>query len=242
MAVVTGGGSGIGRGTCQVLARLGFTVAAVDINGPGAEETARTITAAGGQAMALKADVSDADDVSRAIRQAAEALGGLYALVNCAGVIVEKPLEETRDEDWQRMLNVHLSGTFYACRAAAPLMRQRGGKIVNISSTWALVGQANATAYCAAKAGILGLTKALARELAPWKINVNVVAPGSVNTNMQTGVSPEVIAARIQANPWKRYAEPEEIGAIIAFLCSPEADYITGQVLSPNGGAVIVGI
>ena len=155
-----------------------------------------------------------------------------------------RPQDSMTDEQWHRMIDVHLGGAFNCCRAVVPAMKQQGGgKIICTASVSGMVAWGyDDVHYCAAKAGLLGLAKRLAKDLAPYKINVNAVAPGSVMTPIQRNVPPEVLETRQRENPWGRFADAREIGYLVAFLASAEADYITGQVISPNGGAVIVGI
>jgi len=170
--------------------------------------------------------------------------GGIDLLVNNAGIGDNStPVDEMNDDQWERMINVHLSGTFRMTRAAVPSMKKRGGgRIVNISSQSGMVGEPDYCHYCAAKAGILGLTKALAKELAPFKIAVNAVAPGVIETPYFKNYSEEQMAAKRALVPWGRLGRPEDVAELTAFLLSDAAEYITGQVVSPNGGKTIVGI
>ena len=243
VALVTGASSGIGRATAIVLAERGADVACNGRDVARLEETVAAVRARGRLALALVADVADAGQVRAMVRTAQDCFGRIDILVNNAGHIVSGLVEQHSDSDWHRILDVHLGGAFYCVREVVPMMkRQMSGKIVNISSIYGMTGAPNYIAYSTAKAGLLGFTKALAKELAPFKINVNAVAPGSTMTAIQSVLDPAIIDARRQANPWKRYATPEDIAYAIAFLASDDADFITGQVISPNGGAVIVGI
>lgn len=244
IALITGAASGIGRATAQVLAERGCDVAICDIDLSGALLAAQQISEIGIRTLAVRVDVSDSNDVEKMAAQVANELGPIDILFANAGYHETCPLEKMTDDQWHRMINVHLGGTFYCCRAVVPSMKNRmNGRIICTSSVSGMVAWGFDDAhYCAAKAGILGLTKRLAKDLAPYKINVNAIAPGSVMTPMQRNVPAEVISTRMRENPLGRYADPREIGYLVAFLASKEADYITGQVVSPNGGAVIVGI
>jgi 3-oxoacyl-[acyl-carrier protein] reductase len=244
VALVTGAGSGIGRAMAYVFAQRGCDVVIGDVSEDRAQRVAAEVAGLGVQALPLMADVADSGAVNEMVARALSELGRIDILVNNAGYDEECPTENMSDEMWSRMIAVHLDGCFYCCRAVIPTMKGLNkGKIVNISSISAMVawGEQNAH-YCAAKAGIMGFTKALAKELAPWKISVNAIAPGSTMTPIQDRVPQELIEARRKANPMGRFAQPEEIAYLAAFLASDEGDYITGQVISINGGAVIVGI
>jgi 3-oxoacyl-[acyl-carrier protein] reductase len=228
----------------HVFAGRGCDIVIGDLSEHGAQQVAAEVTGLGVRALPLVADVADSGAVNGMVAKALDELGRIDILVNNAGYDEECPTDEMSDEMWSRMIAVHLNGCFYCSRAVIPAMKERGkGKIVNISSISAMVawGEKNAH-YCAAKAGIMGFTKALAKELAPWKISVNAIAPGSTMTPIQDRVPRELIEARRKANPMGRFAQPEEIAYLAAFLASDEGDYITGQVISINGGAVIVGI
>jgi 3-oxoacyl-[acyl-carrier protein] reductase len=244
VAVVTGAGAGMGRAHALLLAERGAHVIAQDIRDGAAEETAGLARAAGGGAEALACDVAD-PALKGLLAAAGERLGRVDILVNNAGIGGEPTIEETTEEHFDRMFAVHVKGAFHAAQGVVPLMkRRRRGKIVNISSIWGMVGHHYASPYCGAKAALLGLTKAWAKELAPWNIHVNAVAPGGVLTEMVLS-QPDVeakMAGKIARVPLGRYAEPREIAYTVAFLASPAADFITGQVISPNGGEVIVGI
>jgi 3-oxoacyl-[acyl-carrier protein] reductase len=243
-ALITGAASGIGQATAQVLAERGCDIAVNDINEAGARQAAKELRGLGVRAIPVVADVADSQAVGEMVDTILRELGRIDILFANAGYDEICSLEEMTDEQWHRMIDVHLGGVFYCCRAVVSAMKQQGsGKIICTGSISGMVawGYDNAH-YCAAKAGIMGLAKSLAKELAPYKINVNVVAPGSVMTPLQSATPPEVIETRMRENPWGRFADPREIGYLVAFLASEEADYITGQVISPNGGAVIVGI
>jgi len=237
-ALVTGGSRGIGAATAVRLAAVGYDVALTyRTQRTGAEEVAAGVQRLGGRAVILQADLTDLDRAQSVVREAAEALGGLNALINNAGYVQRVPWEDLSLEDWERMLKVGLTAAFVCARSAAPYMREaRFGRIVNVSSLRALTGAAHGVHYATAKAGLLGLTKSLALALAPFGITVNAVCPGFVATE----INQEALATRgeeIRSQiPLGRVAGAEEIAAVIAFLCSAEAGYVTGETVSANGG------
>lgn len=237
-ALVTGAATGIGRACALRLAQAG---ASVWVNHLGqasaAGDVVREIAAAGGRAQAIEADVSDA----AAVQRMAEAVGAVDVLVNNAGVIQEKPFLETTEADWDRMLAVDLKAVFLVCRAIIPGMLSKGqGAIVNIASDLGILGRERYAPYCAAKAGVIGLTKSLAREFAPQHIRANAVAPGPVATAMVSleHMSAEWVEKEL-AIPQHRLGAPEEIADTVLFLASDLSRFYTGQVLGPNGGSVM---
>jgi 3-oxoacyl-[acyl-carrier protein] reductase len=238
-ALVTGGNTGIGRAVCLALAEEGADVAIFWIDRePEARSLVKTITARGPRALATRVDVTREAEVEHGVRAVLDALGKVDVLVNSAGIQKAQPLVDTSVEDWERMMAVHLRGTFLCCRAVVPHMQARGsGKIVNMASQLAYTGRAGYTAYSAAKGGVLTFTRALAQELAP-AIQVNAVAPGLVDT----GFDPlpesrkQAIAAAL---PLKRLGRPEDVAPVVVFLASDEARYFCGQTLGPNGGEVM---
>jgi 3-oxoacyl-[acyl-carrier protein] reductase len=238
-ALVTGAATGIGRATALLLAQAG---ARVIVNHWRQADAALAlvvqIRAAGGDARAIEADVSDA----AAVQAMAEAAGAVDVLINNAGIIQEKPFLQTTEADWDRLLDTDLKSVFLVCRALLPGMLAQGqGAIVNIASDLGLLGRAQYAPYCAAKAGVIGLTKSLAREFAPQHIRVNAIAPGPVATAMLSAehMSAEWLAKELDI-PQHRFAEPEEIAASVLFLASDLARFYTGQVLGPNGGSVML--
>ena len=243
-ALVTGAGSGIGRATASLLAQRGATVVACDINPAGIEELAKEMETQGHKVVALRADVGDADGVARMIDQARTQTGDIDVIVNNAGIVGgEAKLNEIAIEEWDRMLRIHLWGTVHCTRLVTDgMIERRWGRVVNMSSV-AAVGSTEGTNapthYSAAKAAIIGFTKSLARELAPHGVTANCIAPGPVRTPMLNKLSPSKIETIIKNSPMKRLGEPEDIAYVAAFLSSDEASFITGQVISPNGGMYI---
>ncbi len=239
-ALITGGASGIGRAAALTLAREGAIVAIADINYRGARKTAKDIESHGGQALALKVDVSRSDEVETAVQKMIQQFGKIDILVNSAGWTCFESAVSTNDTLWNKVIAINLSATFMCCRAVLPNMLKCGcGKIVNISSGAGKTGVGHQVAYSAAKAGILGLTKALARELARSRINVNCICPGVINTPMvaeQLKQNPNLMDRITRAVPWRKMGSPEDVANAILFLVSNESDYITGQTLSTDGG------
>lgn len=241
-AVVTGGASGIGRAICLRLARDGADVAILDLDEPGARIVADTVRGLGRRALVATTDVADGASVAAAIVRVRAELGPITVLVNDAGIANFAPLLSMTDELWDRMLAVHLRGTFLCTRAALPDMIAAGwGRIVNISSVGGLRGAPHLAHYAAAKAGVIGFTKAVALEVGPAGITANVIAPGLVDTPLlaRAGVPEAILRTAREQTPVRRLGTPEDIAAACAYLVSDEAGFVTGQVLSPNGGGYV---
>ena len=240
-ALVTGAATGIGRAIAIAFARAGARVAVNHLGRASeAQEVVKQIASTGGGAVEIEADVSEADAVERLVATTEHALGPIGILVNNAGVIQEKPFLETTEEDWDFVLGTDLRAVFLCSRAALRSMRRRGrGVVINVASELGILGREQYAPYCAAKAGVIGLTRALAREFAP-QIRVNAIAPGPVSTPM---LSPAHMSAEVlereRAIPAQRVGEPHEIAGTALFLASDSATFYYGQVLSPNGGAWI---
>lgn len=241
VAVVTGASRGIGAATAVALAEAGFAVAVLyRTNRVLAETCVQKIRENGGTAHAYAVDVTDSAAVQIVTAQIEKDLGAVSVLVNNAGISEQKLFTDITDSDWEQMLAVHLNGAFYMMRALVPTMVHRKyGRIINIASMWGETGGSCEVHYSAAKAGLIGLTKALAKELAPSGITVNAVSPGAVETDMMRALGEEVCKSVAEETPVGRLAHPQEIADAICFLASENAAYITGQVLSVNGGAVI---
>jgi 3-oxoacyl-[acyl-carrier protein] reductase len=228
-ALVTGASKGIGRAIAQELARAGATVVVGYRSGK--DEAEQLASEIGG--LAVQADVSSPEDAKRLVEEA----GDIDVLVNNAGLTRDGLLARMSDDDWRTVIDTNLSSVFYTCRAVTrPMMKKRGGSIVNISSVVGVHGNWGQTNYAASKAGIIGFTKSLARELGSRNIRANVVAPGYVKTALTDVLPAEATAAMIQNTPLARVAEPQEIAGAVRFLASDDASFITGEVLLVDGG------
>ena len=240
--LITGASRGIGAAIARLFAREGWDVS-VHFN-TGREEAralVRELSRLGAGAVALQADLSSPEQAERLVREAEAALGPLDALVCCAGVALpQRLLTDTTDSQWRQVVSVDLDGMFYTLRAAIPgMVGRKRGAIVTVSSMWGVTGGSCEVPYSAAKAGVIGLTKALARELGPSHIRVNCVAPGVVDTEMNAHLTPDDRAALAEEAPLGRTGAPEEIAQAIWFLASDRASFITGQVLRVDGGMMI---
>jgi 2-hydroxycyclohexanecarboxyl-CoA dehydrogenase len=236
VAVVTGAGSGIGRAVARRLAEDQAAIGVWDINGTGAEETARMITEAGGRALAITADCADRAAIEEAARQTRAELGPVTILVNNAGISPFTPLLEIDDALFDRVIHVNLRGPFLVTREIVPdMLAAEWGRIINITSSSTQTGAPFMAHYVASKGGLLGMTKSLALEFAAKNITVNMVPPGFIDTPMLRG-SPVDVDAFAATTPLKRPGKPEDIAAACAYLASEEAGYVTGQTISTNGG------
>jgi NAD(P)-dependent dehydrogenase (short-subunit alcohol dehydrogenase family) len=241
VALVTGAGSGIGRAIAEKLARDGERVVVNDLNGETADEVVASIKESGGEAGAAPGDVSDAGAVQRIVEAAREAYGSPEILVNNAGFGQQKRFVDLTVEDFDRMIAVHLRGTFLCTRAVLPEMLSQGyGIVVNVASQLGQIGGVELCHYSSAKAGIIGLTKALAREVSAQGVRVNAVAPGPINTDLVLGLSEEWRNAKAAELPLGRFGEPWEVAETVAFLASDEAALYVGQTLGPNSGDVML--
>ncbi|MCY3608216.1 MAG: SDR family oxidoreductase [Acidimicrobiaceae bacterium] len=243
VALVTGGGRGIGREICLGLARAGQKVAVADLRVPEATETAATINAEGGTAIAVEMDVADGDAVTAGLMSATDQLGPVEVLVNCAGWDVLTPFVATDEDFWDRVIEINYKGPLRTTHGCLPAMIEAGfGRIVNIGSDAGRVGSSGEAVYAGAKGGVIAFTKTIAREVARRGITANVVCPGPTDTPLleeiasATDTSDKIIGAMARAVPMKRIGQPHEVAAAVVFLCSEEAGYITGQTLSVSGG------
>ena len=239
VALVTGASRGIGRAIALALAAAGYRVTGTATSEAGAAAIGEALAAhAGCEGIVL--DVTDATALDAAIDRLVKTRGGLHVLVNNAGITRDTLAMRMKDEDWDAVLDTNLKAVFRACRAATrPMMKQRYGRIINITSVVGLMGNAGQVNYAAAKAGVVGLTKSMARELASRNITVNAVAPGFIDTDMTKNLPDEQKEALLKQIPAGRLGSPEDIAEAVAFLASPAASYITGQTLSVNGGMLM---
>jgi 2-hydroxycyclohexanecarboxyl-CoA dehydrogenase len=243
VAVVTGGASGIGRSICLRLAGDGADVAVCDLNRAGARETAHAVEHAGRRAAAIEVDVSAAANVAEAFAAVRHQLGAVQILVNDAGICEYTAFLQMSEALWDRMIAVHVKGAFHCARAAIPDMQAAGwGRIVNLSSVAGLNGGGPGLVhYATAKAAIIGFTKSLAREVGPLGITVNAIAPGLIDTPMiRAAKVPDALIQQLaDESPVRRVGLPHDIAAACAYLVSPDASFLTGQVISPNGGSYV---
>ena len=240
IAIVTGAGAGIGRAIAHRLAADGAKIVVNDLNAAAAAAVAAEINDAGGTAAACAGDVSDPDSVAANFEFCETRYGECSILVNNAGIVQQTPFAEMRIADWDRMIAIHLRGCFLNCRRAiGPMLRKNHGVIVNLASQLGQIGGDQLAHYSAANAGIIGLTKALAREVSASGIRVNAVAPGPINTDLVMALSDDWRAAKARELPLGRFGTPEEVAAAVAFLASDQAALFVGQTLGPNSGDVM---
>jgi len=242
VAVITGAARGIGRAIGERLASLGADVVVADMQSELAEKCAKEIAElTGRKTLAIKVNVADAKSASEMVEKTINELDRIDILVNNAGITRDTLILRMEEADWDAVIDVNLKGAFNCSKAAIrPMMRQRYGRIVNISSVSGQAGQVGQTNYSASKAGLIGFTKALAREVASRQITVNAVAPGFIPTALTNDLSEDLKDMILKATPLGRMGKPEEIAAAVAFLASDEAGYITGQVLAVDGGMVMM--
>ncbi len=241
VTIVTGASRGIGRSVAIELAKLG---AKVVINYAGnqaaAEEVKNLIVSAGGQAIVIKADVGNIEAVDAMVKETIDTFGRIDVLVNNAGITRDNLLMRMKEEDWDAVMNINLKGVFVCTKAISRIMmKQRAGKIINMTSVVGLMGNAGQANYAAAKAGVIGFTKSMAKELASRGITVNAIAPGFISTDMTAVLSEQVKKELAEKIPVGRLGSPEDVAAAVAFLASDSANYITGQTLNVDGGMLM---
>ena len=241
VALVTGGSRGIGRAVALELARRGASIVVnYNANASAANEVVAAIEAEGGKAKAIQADVSVHDHAERLIKEAVESFGNLDILVNNAGTTRDMLIMMMPEDDWDLVIRTNLKSAYNCSKHAVKhMMRKRYGRVVNMTSVAGIAGNGGQTNYSASKAGMIGLTKSLAREVASRNITVNAVAPGFIPTDLTESVPEDLKSASLNAIPLKRWGTPEEVAHAVAFLASDEAGYITGHVLSVDGGMVM---
>lgn len=241
IAIVTGASRGIGRATALELARHGANVVVNYAgNAQKAEEVVAEIKALGQEAFAIQADVSSSEQVQQMVKQTLDSFGRIDILVNNAGITRDNLLMRMKEEDWDSVINTNLKGVYNCAKAVTrPMMKQREGRIINVTSVVATLGNAGQANYVAAKAGVIGLTKTLARELANRNILVNAVAPGFIETDMTDELSEEVKEQMLAQIPLNQLGKPEQVAKVIRFLASSDADYMTGQTIHVSGGMVM---
>lgn len=238
VAVITGAGKGIGRETCLRLAKDGYKIAVCYNNSiSAAEKTAEDIVAAGGVAKVFALDITDSQKVNSVFAEIEKDLGEIAVLVNNAGIAEQSLFTDITDEMWHKMIETNLSGAFYCTRAVLPFMiHRKKGKIINIASIWGETGGSCEVHYSAAKAGLIGMTKALAKEVGPSGITVNSVSPGVILTDMTSHFDEDTMNELKDETPLGKIGTPEDVAGAVAFLASADADFITGQNIAVNGG------
>jgi len=241
VAVITGGGRGIGAATAEAFYRAGARVALLDLNGEECESRARSMDSSGNSVMALQADVADETQIQKAVNQIVEIFQRIDILVNNAGILHHVPINEKTVADFEKIIKVNLTGAFIMCKAIVPVMKKQGrGKIVNISTLGARTGRPGVAAdYAGSKAGLIGITRSLAKELGPSGIYVNAIAPGPILTELTKQVSKELFAKWNVGRVINKDGLPEDVANAVLFLSSQMSDWITGITLDVNGGLFI---
>jgi 3-oxoacyl-[acyl-carrier protein] reductase len=240
VAIVTGGGRGIGLAIARLLAEDGASVVVSGRDAARLEAAVKELEALGVPALGIPADAAKREDVDRLLEATRERFGRIDVVVNNAGITRDQLLVRMKDDDWDQVLDTNLRGVFLMTRAASKvMMRQRSGRIINIASAAGVMGNPGQVNYSAAKAGVIGLTKAAARELAHWNILVNAVAPGLIETDMAAAIPAEAREAMLQQVPLKRIGQGREVAEVVRFLAGDGATYITGQTIHVNGGLYV---
>jgi len=240
-AIVTGSGRGLGKAIALKLAQMGANIVLNDIaSSDSIDETAEEFRAAGYNVIVTKGDVRNPDDVKEMVDKAVEAFGSIDILVNNAGITKDKPLAMMSVEDWDDVLDINLKGAFICTKAVAKVMiKQKSGKIINIASVAGVMGNPGQANYSASKAGLIGLTKTTAKELASRNITCNAVAPGLIKSKMTDVLPEKVKESYLNSIPLKRFGTPEDVANVVGFLASDDSNYVTGQVIHIDGGLVM---
>jgi 3-oxoacyl-[acyl-carrier protein] reductase len=240
VALVTGAARGLGRAIAEKLAAAGARVACIDVNAEWLTDTVAAINAAGGSALALACDVTDSKRVNEVVDEVVQHWGGIQILVNNAGITRDNMLLRMKDDQWDAVLDINLKGTFLFIRAAArPMMKGHRGRIINVASVSGLMGNPGQANYSASKAGVMGLTRTVARELASRNITVNAVAPGFIATDMTAKLGDDLLAQIKKEIPLGRLGDPQDVADAVLFLASDAASFITGHVLTIDGGLTV---
>ncbi len=240
VALVTGAARGIGKAVALTLAGEGADIAVSDVNLEGAESTAEEIESLGRRTLISRVDVSKIKEVNETVDKILDKFGRIDILINNAGITADSLLIRMKEADWDKVIEINLKGAFNCLKAVAkPMMKARSGKVVNMASVIGLIGNVGQANYAASKAGVIGLTKSSARELAPRGINVNAVAPGFIKTPMTEKLSDEVKEEMCKRIPLNRFGAPEDVAEVVLFLVSDRAAYVTGQVINVDGGMVM---
>ncbi len=241
VAIVTGGGGGLGRELCRALVEAGGKAVVTDVDVTSGEKTVQEIVEAGGEGFFIQTDLTKVDEIRRMVAETAKRFGKIDVLVNNAGVVLGKPLVDVEEDDWNRVMNINLTSTFLCSKFAGKHMIDRGkGKIINISSNAGVVAAANQSAYCASKAGVIMLTKCLALEWAKFNINVNAIAPGYIRTALSASAleDKKISSILLKKIPFRRFGEPKDIGPLVVYLASKASEYMTGETIIIDGGHI----
>jgi 3-oxoacyl-[acyl-carrier protein] reductase len=239
VAIITGGAQGIGKEIALTFVQQGAHLALTDVNPQRLTETAQEISTFGSEVLTFSVDVTNSAQVEQMVNKTLDKFKKIDILINNAGITSDALLIRMREDEWDKVLAVNLKGAFHCTKAVAKIMmKQRGGKVLNIASIIGLIGNVGQANYAASKAGLIGLTKSVAKELAPRNVNVNAIAPGFIQTEMTAKLTEEVKSKMLDAIPLKRFGKPSDVAKLAAFLVSEEASYITGQVICIDGGMV----